>query len=106
MTETHTITATLWLWTTGKAPASWHFITIEGAVAQAIHATAIMRRLESGRRRGWGAMKVSAMIGDTQWDTSMFPAPEVKGWMLPVKVAVRKAEGLVAGDAVSVRLTF
>jgi hypothetical protein len=104
-TETHTIRATLWLWTTDKAPASWHFLTIDGEAGEAIHALALMRRLENGRRRGWGSMKVSASIGDTVWDTSIFPATEVKGWLLPVKAAVRKAEGLVTGDEVEVTLT-
>ena len=105
MTETHTVTATLWLWTTDKAPASWHFLTIEGEAADAIHALALMRRLENGRRRGWGSMKVSATIGDTRWETSIFPANAAKGWLLPVKAAVRKAEGLVAGDTVQVSVT-
>jgi hypothetical protein len=106
MTETFTISAALWIWTSDKAPASWHFITIEGDVAEAIHATAIMRRMESGRRRGWGSIKVSAKIGDTQWDTSIFPAFEGKGWLLPIKVAVRKAEGLVVGGTATVQLTL
>jgi hypothetical protein len=106
MTETHTVTATLWIWTTDKAPASWHFLTIDGEVAEAIHALALMRRLESGRRRGWGAMKVKARIGDTEFETSMFPANELKGWLLPVKAAVRKTEGLVAGDEVTISVTL
>jgi hypothetical protein len=102
MTETHIFLAKIWLWTTDKAPASWHFVTIEGEAAEAIHALALMRRLESGRKRGWGAMKVRATIGDTDWDTSIFPAKDVGGWLLPVKAAVRKAEGIVVGDEVSV----
>lgn len=102
MTETHTVTAKLWIWSSDKAPASWHFLTIEGEAAEAIHTLALMRRLESGRRRGWGAMKVSATIGDTQWETSIFPEKGSGGWLLPVKAAVRKAEGLVAGDSVEV----
>jgi Domain of unknown function (DUF1905) len=106
LTETHTVTTPLWIWTSDKAPASWHFLTIDGEVAEAIHALALMRRLESGRRRGWGAMKVSATIGDTNWETSIFPANDVQGWMLPVKAAVRKAEGLVTGDTVEVTVTL
>ncbi len=102
MTETHTFRATLWLWSTDKAPASWHFLTIEGEAAEAIHALALMRRLEFGKKRGWGAMKVSATIGDTKWQTSIFPEKDNGGWLLPVKAAVRKAEGLVLGDEVNV----
>jgi Domain of unknown function (DUF1905) len=106
VTETHIVTAKLWLWTSDKAPASWHFLTIGGEVADAIHALALMRGLESGRRRGWGAMKVRANIGDSEWDTSIFPDKSNGGWLLPVKAAVRKAEGLVAGDSVRVTVTI
>lgn len=102
ISETHTVTATLWLWQTDKAPASWHFLTINGEAAEAIHALALMRRLEFGRKRGWGAMKVTATIGETTWQTSIFPAKDEGGWLLPVKAAVRKAEELVAGDDVEV----
>jgi Domain of unknown function (DUF1905) len=105
LTETYIVTAKLWLWTSDKAPASWHFLTIEGDAAEAIHALALMRRLESGRRRGWGAMKARARIGDTEWDTSIFPDKSSGGWLLPVKAAVRKAEGLVAGDVVQVSIS-
>lgn len=102
MTESYAVTARLWLWNSDKAPASWHFLTIDGEAAEAIHALALMRRLESGRRRGWGAMKVRARTGDTSWDTSIFPDKASGGWLLPVKAAVRKSEGLVAGDEIQV----
>ena len=102
LTETHTLTTQLWIWTTDKASARWHFLTLSGKVAEAIHALALMRRLEGGRKRGWGSIKVRATVGDTSWETSIFPAKEMGGWLLPVKAAVRKAEGLVAGDMVRV----
>jgi Domain of unknown function (DUF1905) len=106
MAETFTLNTPLWLWTTDKTSASWHFLTIDGEVAEAIHATAIMRRLEGERRKGWGSLKVTAMIGETNWATSIFPAKDVGGWLLPVKAAVRKAEGVVVGDDVEVMLTL
>jgi Domain of unknown function (DUF1905) len=106
LTETLTIRTPLWIWSTDKAPASWHFLTIDGDAAEAIRATAFMRRMEGGQRRGWGSIKVTATIGTTSWQTSVFPAKELNGWLLPVKAGVRKAEGLVAGDAVDVVLKF
>ena len=105
MTETYTVTATLWVWTSPNAPASWHFQTIEGKAAEAISALALMRRLEFGKKRGWGSMKVSATIGGTTWQTSIFPDKSGGCWLLPVKAAVRKAEGLMTGDQVEVTLT-
>ena len=104
MTETHIVTAKLWIWKSDRAPASWYFLTIEGEAAEAIHALALMQRLEFGRKRGWGAIKITAIIGDTTWQTSIFPEKDSKGWLLPVKAAVRKEEGLVAGDEVEVTI--
>ena len=105
MTEQLTHTAALWRWTSASAPAAWFFVTIDGAAGEALAATALMRRLE-GMSRGFGAIKVTAQIGDTRWTTSVFPAKDVGGYMLPVKAAVRKAEGIGEGDAVTLTLVF
>jgi hypothetical protein len=106
VTETLISTATLWIWSTDKAPASWHFLTLDGETAEEIDAVALMRRLEFGRRRGWGSIKVRATVGDTSWETSIFPAKDFGGWLLPVKASVRKAEALVAGNPVKVAVTM
>ncbi|WP_237234007.1 DUF1905 domain-containing protein [Sphingopyxis granuli] len=45
-------------------------------------------------------------IGDTCWKTSVFPHRESGGWLLPVKAAVRKAEDLAEGDAVTVTVSL
>ena len=50
--ETYSITASLWVWTSDKTTASWHFLTIDGEAGEAIHALALMPRLENGRPRG------------------------------------------------------
>ena len=104
--ETYTITASLWVWTSNRTTANWHFLTIDGEAGEAIHALALMQRLENGRPRGWGSMKVSATIGCTNWKTSIFPAKDVHGWLLPVKAAVRKAEGLIPGHTAEVTITL
>jgi hypothetical protein len=106
VSESVETTATLWIWSSPEAPASWHFLTIDGEAAEAIRATALMRRLEGGQRRGWGSIRVTATIGDTKWQTSVFPSKESGGYLLPVKAAVRKAEGLTADDEVKVQLVY
>ena len=65
-----------------------------------------MRRMEGGPKRGWGMIKVTAEIGDTRWSTSIFPAKDSGGWLLPVKASVRKAEALAAGDQVAVTISL
>jgi len=57
-------------------------------------------------RKGFGSARVQAEIGDTRWKTSVFPHKESGGWLLPIKAAVRKAEGLLEGDAVTVTVSL
>ena len=96
-------TGPLWLWR-GKgsdgAPtkAAWHFITIDGATADAL------REAAPGRMAAWGSIAVAATIGNTGWKTSVFPSKDVGGFLLPVKASVRKAERIVEGDVVTVHL--
>ena len=101
MTEQLTHTGPLWRWTGGSG-GSWHFLTIEGAAGEALSGTALMRRMER-TIGGFGSLKVRATIGDTAFATSVFPSKSA-GWMLPVKAAVRRAEDLAEGDAVTVVL--
>ena len=106
-----TATAKLWIWSGGTG-GSWHFATITGAAADAIHGEALMRRLENGGlRRGFGAVKVRVTLssedgGGTTWDTSLFPHKDSGGWMLPIKASVRKAEGVIAGDDVTLAIVL
>lgn len=104
MSERHSLIAPLWLWS-GPSGGNWFFLSINGKTAEALAATALMNRLESGRRAGFGSVRVTVQIGETCWQTSAFPSTE-HGWMVPVKAAVRKAEGLAAGEPVEVELTF
>ena len=93
----------LWRWTTPSAPAAWYFVTIDGEAGEALSAIALMRRLEGGRKPGWGALKVTVSVGGSRWSTSVFPSKDM-GWMLPVKAGVRKAERLGEGDQVSLEI--
>jgi hypothetical protein len=50
----------------------------------------------------WGQVPVSALIGDTEFTTALFPKDG--RYLVPLKVAVRKAEGIDEGDIVTVTL--
>lgn len=95
----------LWRWAGGPNGGAWYFVTIDGAAAEALSGTAIMRKLE-GSGRGFGSMKVRARIGATVFETSVFPSKSNGGWLLPVKASVRKAEAVDEGVAVDVFLEF
>lgn len=105
MHETLEHRARLWRWTGGANGGTWHFVTITGPDAEALSATALMRKLE-GAGRGFGSLKVEARIGKTAFATSVFPSKADGGWLLPVKASVRKAEDIGEGCEVDVTLTY
>jgi len=84
------------LWSGDKA--SWHFIMLTGDVVGEIHLASM------GMTGGFGSVKVKATIGKTRWSTSVFPNKKTAGFVLPVKAAVRKAEGLSEGDHIALTL--
>ena len=62
-----------------------------------------LKEVSDATRRGWGAIRVNVWIGKTGWQTSIFPNGN-KTFDLPLKAAVRKAEGIVEGSEVFVQL--
>jgi hypothetical protein len=82
----------------GYDPIGW--VALTGAAADAVAAHELARRLELGKRRGFGSVKVTARIGGSRWQTSLFPQ-KTGGWFLPVKKPIRLAEGLDFGDDIA-----
>ncbi|MBN8830945.1 MAG: DUF1905 domain-containing protein [Sphingomonadales bacterium] len=76
-----------------------HYIVITGETADAIRLAAISGQWLGGKR-AFGSAKVRATLGDTAWETSVFPEKASGGWFLPIKVSVCRAEGLLPGRLV------
>lgn len=85
----------IWFW---KGPAPFHFVTVPDEESAAIEDVSGLVSY------GWGVIPVAATIGRTDWTTSLFPKD--RGYVLPLKVAVRRAEGLELGDTVDVHLAL
>ncbi|MCM0620827.1 DUF1905 domain-containing protein [Nocardioides bruguierae] len=77
------------------APGTWAFCTLPEDVGEEVC-------LLSGPRRGFGSVRVQVEVGRSAWSTSVFPGSD--GFVLPLKKAVRRAEGLEPGDLAHVRL--
>jgi hypothetical protein len=78
-----------------EGQGAWCFVTVPEEQSEDI-------RLSGAMPAGFGSYKVEATVGRTVWQTSVFPASEC--FVLPVKKAVRKAEGIEVGDLVAVTL--
>lgn len=83
----------IWFW---RGPAPWYFVTVADQPSRDLHAIASLVTY------GWGVIPVSVQIGNTEWKTSLFPKGNL--YIVPIKAVVRKAEKLVEGDEVTVRL--
>ena len=81
-------------------PASWFFVSVPKDVADEI------ADLTDGRTGGFGSVRVHVRAGGTRWSTSLFPSKQNATYVLPVKRAVRLAEGLDDGDLVDVEITL
>ncbi|GAA3701728.1 hypothetical protein GCM10022204_18210 [Microlunatus aurantiacus] len=79
-----------------RGPAPFYFVALTEEVLDDL--TPVANELTYG----WGCIPATATIGDTEFTTSLFPKDG--GFLLPVKVAVRRAEGVDEGDVVSVEL--
>lgn len=97
MTETGSFefTAPLWL---HPGEDGWHFVSLPPEISDEI------ADLTSGKRGGFGSVRVAARVGGTSWRTSIFPDRKRGTFLLPVKKAVRVAEDLEAETGVQVRL--
>lgn len=102
MSDTLSFTAPLTRWQGDRG--TYHLVVITDAPAEALAMHARLRRLEYGRQRGFGSVKVTARIGDTEWSTSVFPQKHSTEWVLLVSRKVMQAEGLAEGDPVALVL--
>ncbi|TNM36407.1 DUF1905 domain-containing protein [Nocardioides albidus] len=96
--EAYEFTAELWRWRARaeESGGAWFFVSLPFEVSDAID--------ESAPGKGFGSVRVEVSVGASTWRTSVFPSAEERTFVLPVKKAVRTAEGLVEGGPCTVRL--
>lgn len=89
------ISGELWYW---RGPAPYYFVTVpEDACVD-------LRAVARSVTYGWGMIPVTVEIGDTEWETSLFP--KNGGYVVPIRDSVRNAEDIEDGDDVTLRLTI
>jgi len=84
----------VWYW---RGPSPYHFVTVPEIESDELRAVA------DAVTYGWGMVPVTATIGRTRWATALWPKDE--RYIVPLKDAVRKAEGLAVGDTIRIELT-
>ena len=85
----------VWHW---RGPSPYHFVTVPEEQCE------VLREVAADVSYGWGVVPVTGRVGDTTFTTSLFPRDG--GYVVPLKDAVRRAEGIELGDTVTVRLSI
>ncbi|PWJ25113.1 uncharacterized protein DUF1905 [Branchiibius hedensis] len=78
-----------------RGPAPYLFVPVSDQAAEEVAQWARFSY-------GWGCIPVTATIGHTRWPTSLMPKDGQ--YLVPVRVAVQRTEGVGLGDTVRVRL--
>lgn len=93
----YTVQTTVWRY---KGMGGWHFAHLPEAVSTQIRAQS------AATKRGWGSVPVRVRIGDTEWETSLFPDRKAKSYLFAIKAAVRKAEGIADGSKIKAQVSM
>jgi hypothetical protein len=88
------LTGEVWYW---KGPAPHHFVTVPDEQCGPLEAAAPLVSY------GWGMIPVAVRLGGTEWTTALFPKDGT--YVVPLKLAARRAEGIEVGDTVTLTLT-
>lgn len=78
----------------------WHFAYVDKKQS------ALIKDAYKGPRRGFGGIRVRVTLGKTAWETSVFPDSRSGCYILPLKLSVRRAEGIAEGDTISFTLAI
>ena len=81
-----------------RGPAPYYYVPLPEDAADDVREVAAMATY------GWGVIPVTVRLGDVDFETSLFPKDG--GYLLPLKDAVRKPQGITVGDQISVELTI
>lgn len=88
-----TFSGEVWEW---RGPAPFHFVSVPADLCDEVRDAAEVVSY------GWGMVPVGLTLGATRWTTSLWPKDG--GYVVPLKDAVRRAEEVELGDAVSITM--
>jgi len=70
------------------SPGGWHFISLPVDIAREI------RESSKWQEQGWGRLKATARIGNSEWETAIWYDTKHQTYLLPIKAAIRAKERL------------
>ncbi len=79
-----------------NGPNGWYFISLPIDFSKEI------RQNFKSEEEGWGRLKATAKIGETEWKTAIWFETKSNTYLLPLKAEVRKNEAIELGVGIDV----
>ncbi len=93
--KTYKVTSKVWEY---PGMSGWFFANVDKKQS------AVLKESFGKKAGGFGSIKVGVTLGKTKWKTSIFPEKQSATYLLPLKAAVRRAEGIDKGDSIKFTL--
>jgi len=90
---TYEFTAEIWQYT---ITGGWYFVSLPQQLSIEI------RNHFKKEEEGWGRLKTTAKIGNSEWKTAIWFDTKLNTYLLPLKAEIRKAENLGVGKKVNI----
>jgi hypothetical protein len=81
-----------------SSPGGWCFVSLPVEIAKEI------RDNLRWQEEGWGRLKATAKIGESEWQTAIWFDTKMNTYLLPVKAEIRKKENVGIGISYPVTL--
>ena len=82
-----------WVWVYAAENAAWHFVYVDKQTSLHIK-NSILKKVS------FGSVKVKVKIGQSEFETSLFPDRKSSCYLLPLKKSVRNAENIYENDEI------
>ena len=69
-----------------SSPGGWYFVSLPAKIASEI------RENLKWQEEGWGRLKATAKIGNSEWETAIWFDTRHNTYLLPLKAEIRKKE--------------
>lgn len=79
-------------------PGGWYFVTLPTDLSREIRENA------RWQEEGWGRLKITARINNTEWKTAIWFDTKIGSYLLPLKAEVRKKERLEIGSSYTISI--
>ncbi len=74
--------------------SGWHFVSLPLELAKEI------RDNLKSEEEGWGRLKATAKVGNSEWDTAIWFDTKKMTYLLPLKSEIRRKEKLLADRSI------